>query len=263
MFAASAQDETGEFVFSEEHDLFLVGTAIDVMFHEAGHMVIDVYDIPMLGQEEDAADNFATLALLSMEDDYANAALMQGIAGWYLMGAYLSEEELQFFGEHDLSIQRASRKVCHLISSEPEDYGSLAQDLEMDEYTVEGCSYRFAQTLEDWVRVLEEKNAFGESPDLITITYQEANPGWEEYRRVLEENEVLEFVAQYIGSELALPRAIELTAQHCDEPNAFYSPDESRLTFCYEFAYMLHNYYVTSEQEEAAEAEAGQAAAEE
>lgn len=265
MASVQAQDDTGpadaqtardEFVFSLEEDMFLVGTAIDLKFHEAGHMVIDVFDIPILGQEEDAADNFATLALLSMEDDFAQGSLMQGIGGWYLLGANLDGSDLQYFGVHDLSIQRASRKVCHLISAEPETYGELAQALELDESTAVGCSRQFAKTLNNWVTTLEQKNAFGQSEHEISITYYDSMPEYEPYRRILEDNGVLEYVAEYLANELALPREISITAQHCGTPNAFYLSEEGRMTYCYEFAELLHSFYLATDAAGEAPAEA-------
>jgi len=258
----SAQDEPTQdepaaersFVFSQDEDMFIVGTAIDIMFHEAGHMVIDVFDIPILGQEEDAADNFATLALLSMEDEYASAALMQGIGGGYLMGANVELGNSAYFGAHDLSVQRASRKVCHLISAEPDTYGELATALELDQDTIELCTFQFGRTLDNWVKTLEQKDAFGESDNLISVTYHEAEEGFEPYRQILMENGVLEYVAQYLGSELKLPREVKLSMQHCGTANAFYISSESEMTFCYEFASLLHYFFVTTNAEDEAEA---------
>jgi hypothetical protein len=44
-------------------------------FHELGHALIDVLQLPIVGREEDAADEFATLALLAEEKAGAEAAL--------------------------------------------------------------------------------------------------------------------------------------------------------------------------------------------
>jgi hypothetical protein len=240
---AEATGAAAQYVFSEDEDLFLLGTAIDIMFHEGGHMVIDVFSIPILGQEEDAADNFATLALLSMENELASNALMQGINGWYLLSAYIEPDDADFFGLHDLGVQRASRKVCHLIASEPDTFGSLAQALELDQATTQTCGQQFTETLGHWGRTLEEKDAFGTSEFDITYNYGEATPELQPYRAVLENNEMLQFVAQYLIDTLKLPREITVTAETCGEANAFYDPGTNTMTFCYEFAQLLHGYY--------------------
>src|SRR4051794_18088900 len=43
---------------------FVAGNALFTLSHELGHAVIATFDLPVLGREEDAADSFATLALL-------------------------------------------------------------------------------------------------------------------------------------------------------------------------------------------------------
>ena len=247
---AEAAAATPQYVFSEDQDLFLVGTAIDIMFHEGGHMVIDVVDIAILGQEEDAADNFATLALLSMENELASQALMEGVSGWYLLSAYIEPNDADFFGQHDLGVQRASRKVCHLISSDPDTFGALAQALELDQETVQTCGWQFKDTLGHWRRTLREKQAFGASQFDITFNYGETTPELQPYRAVLENNEMLQFVAQYLLNTLNLPKEISVTAETCGEANAFYDPETNTMTFCYEFAELLHGYYLKMDSEE-------------
>lgn len=241
-----------DYEFSEEELMFLVGTGIDIMFHEGGHMVIDLFDIPIMGQEEDAADNFGSLALLSMEDEFATSALLEGIHGFYLLGSTDGENMGAFFDEHDLSTQRASRKICHLVSSDPETYGAIAEEMELDEAALGSCAKQFDDAIENWSRILNERQAFGETKNTISYAYGDAAEGLQPYRNVLEQNQMLEFVAQYLASSFALPAEITITAESCGTPNAFYSPDEKHLVFCYELAQVLHDYYRRSAAEEAA-----------
>jgi len=241
-----------DYEFSEEEQMFIVGTAIDVMFHEGGHMVIDLFDIPIMGQQEDAADNFATLALLFMDDEFATAALMEGISGWYLLSAYEDPDMSAFFAQHDLGMQRASRKICHLITADPETYGVIADEMGLDEMATATCAQQFDEASENWTRMLTERNAFGESQFDITYEYGETTPDLQPYRNVLEGSEMLEFVAQYLITTLSLPKEITVRTATCDTPNAFYDPSDNSLTYCYEFAQLLHNYYRISEAEEAA-----------
>jgi len=41
---------------------YLEGATIAVLLHEIGHAMIDVYDLPIVASEEDAADEFATIS---------------------------------------------------------------------------------------------------------------------------------------------------------------------------------------------------------
>jgi hypothetical protein len=241
--------------FSEEELMFVVGSAIDIMFHEGGHMVIDLFDIPIMGQEEDAADNFGTLALLSMEDEFATSSLLEGIHGFYLLGEMDGDSIGAFFDEHDLSTQRASRKICHLISSDPETYGGIAKEMELDDAALSSCAVQFDGAIQNWNRMLNERNAFGESERLIAIVYGDAAEGLEPYKQVLEQNKMLEFIADYISASFAMPSDITISAESCGTPNAFYSRDEKHLVYCYELAQVLHDKYRASMAQESAVSE--------
>src|SRR5215475_12972418 len=54
----AAPEET-KFDEMTRHDA-LVGMTVDVFLHETGHAVFDMLQVPFLGREEDAADQFAT-----------------------------------------------------------------------------------------------------------------------------------------------------------------------------------------------------------
>lgn len=58
----------------EKIDLILNLTEF-VLYHEVGHALIDMLDIPVLGKEEDAVDGFAAVLATTMDlDDVALAA---------------------------------------------------------------------------------------------------------------------------------------------------------------------------------------------
>ena len=63
----------------------LVGQALFVVFHEFGHLLFDVYRIPIFGREEDAADNVATYLMLPFRQD-AHRLIMG--AAWSYHGFY-------------------------------------------------------------------------------------------------------------------------------------------------------------------------------
>lgn len=52
---ASTEEEVANAVWS---------TMLFVFYHEAGHSMIDILDLPVTGREEDAVDQLATLILL-------------------------------------------------------------------------------------------------------------------------------------------------------------------------------------------------------
>ena len=60
---------------------FVAGNALFTLGHELGHAVISEFNLPVLGREEDAADSFATLALLHVGTDFTHACWSTPHAG--------------------------------------------------------------------------------------------------------------------------------------------------------------------------------------
>lgn len=58
---------------ADEADQFALNNAIATVFHEAGHMLISEFSLPVLGREEDAADSLAVMLLLEGEDEDLNS----------------------------------------------------------------------------------------------------------------------------------------------------------------------------------------------
>jgi hypothetical protein len=63
---ASAQDMSG-FSKQQRSDIirFAANNSLFVLYHEMAHLLVDQLRLPVLGKEEDAADNMATWTLLN------------------------------------------------------------------------------------------------------------------------------------------------------------------------------------------------------
>jgi len=71
----------------------------------------------------------------------------------------------------------------------------------------------------------------------MVVTYQDATtPAAIQGRALMQNARVLEDLADYINGYLKLPFGIELVGSQCDDPNAFWSAADKRITICYEFA---------------------------
>ena len=57
-----------------------VGQFVWFTLHEVGHAVFDIFDVPIFGNEEDAADNFATYIML--QNQMSEARRLIGGAAW-------------------------------------------------------------------------------------------------------------------------------------------------------------------------------------
>jgi len=90
----------------EQRDLveFVAGNMLFVGFHEIGHALVSELHLPVLGREEDAADSFATLAMLEEGTEFSVNILVQAARGWFLLDRRDRKlgEMLSFYDEHGL-----------------------------------------------------------------------------------------------------------------------------------------------------------------
>ena len=77
----------------------------------------------------------------------------------------------------------------------------------------------------------------------ITVTYEEAGD-YEVYAAELKDRQVLERAAALITESYVLPGPVSFVATLCGEANAYYSPSESTVTYCYELADSMFTLYV-------------------
>src|SRR5579864_1602839 len=62
---------------------FIVGNMLFVLNHEIGHVIISDFRIPVLGQEEDAADDFAIVTSLRVGTAFSRRVLGEAAKGWF------------------------------------------------------------------------------------------------------------------------------------------------------------------------------------
>lgn len=108
------------------HDA-IVGPIAQVFLHEAGHALFDILDLPMLGREEDAADQFAALVLLELPPAQARRAV-EGVA--HLLRSHAAEEgfaEVLLADDHGLALQRLYNLLCLAYGADRRTFGDLVE----------------------------------------------------------------------------------------------------------------------------------------
>ena len=114
---AAVDPEVSEQVLVER----IFGTWTFVFFHELGHALIDLYDLPTTGREEDAVDDFSTVLLI--EAGRADFALRAAEYWASLDSGELTT--LAFADEHSLTQQRFYSILCLVYGSDPNTYAGL------------------------------------------------------------------------------------------------------------------------------------------
>lgn len=80
-FEASAPKETTREGITREEAI--IGSIISTMLHETGHALFSIYRVPILGREEDAADQIAGFTMLQFGTDVAKITIKGAAWKWY------------------------------------------------------------------------------------------------------------------------------------------------------------------------------------
>ena len=121
-----------------------------VLFHEVGHALIDQWNLPVLGREEDAVDAFSTIFMTEFvkRGDFALA----GADFFYYLANTHKLSEVDFADEHSFDKQRAYSIACWVYGSDPVKYGYLKTVLPAERRVRCGDEYR--QLKKAWLGML-------------------------------------------------------------------------------------------------------------
>ena len=98
-------------------DEVIVGGFIDAIFHELGHALFDMLNIPVFGREEDAADQLSAFLMLQFGKDVARVTF-KGAAFTYLTSKN-PRTRTEFADEHGAPAQRFFNYMCLAYGGEP------------------------------------------------------------------------------------------------------------------------------------------------
>ena len=142
------------------HDLTMYGESIEsvllyIFFHEAGHMMINVFGLPVHGQEEDAVDSLAVIILIeSAKEAQLPTYYPIYVALWY---QFLTELGMNapFWAEHDLNQQRMYDTFCLLYGSNPDEHHYLVAYGILPYERAQRCPDQYEKNYDSWSKSLE------------------------------------------------------------------------------------------------------------
>jgi Putative metallopeptidase len=119
--------------------------------HEVGHATFDIFDIPIFGREEDAADNFATYILLQNRMGEGRR-LIGGVAWawWAYLADYrknpVRQKRLEAFANnHGLPEQRFYNLLCLAFGADPAQFGDLTESGYLPRSRAQSCMNEYAR----------------------------------------------------------------------------------------------------------------------
>lgn len=223
---------------SEGFAVFVIGNTVFTLYHEFGHALIDKLEIPVLGREEDAVDSLAVLMMLPDGDDPDADALILAAADGYAMAHDQAEpDDLAFWDEHSLDIQRYAAVNCLIFGSDPDGFAELARIVEMPDEQQERCPGIYEQTYDSWVALLdpyfrEEGQAGG---GRIHLRFKRPGKGIDPgLVTLLKRSDVLREAVETVAETFVLPGDFDVVFESCDDSNAYYDTETGNVTVCSE-----------------------------
>jgi hypothetical protein len=218
---------------------FVTGNMLFVLLHELAHTTVDEFDLPVLGREEDAADDFAAVRLLRIDSDFSHRVLVEAAKGWFL--SYQRDlqdgEKLDFSDEHSLDAQRAFHIVCLMVGSDRSKFADLASETKLPPERQETCPRDFEKASRSWEKVLKPHQRNADQPRTkIDVIYGEGKGNLDLYAQAFRAVRLLDVIAGHISDQLAWPAPFALEMKSCGVVNAAWFAPDRKLTLCYELA---------------------------
>ncbi len=129
------------------------GAAASTFFHEFGHALVDAWQLPITGREEDAVDQFSTLVLIDETEDGERMALHGALAFERYADLGKGQEKV-FWDEHSLDEQRFYDTICLIYGRDPEKYTYLVADGTLPEERAEMCREDYPRAARSWHQLL-------------------------------------------------------------------------------------------------------------
>jgi hypothetical protein len=252
---APRQDEARiEMTLAKQRDRadFIIGNMLFVGFHEMGHALTDQFHLPTLGRAEDAADSFATIALLDSGSEFSINVLVQAARGLFLSDRRdrTRREDFDFSDAHGLDRQRAFQIICLMVGSDQEQFKELAHWVRMPPDRQHTCAIDYEDAKYAWHSLLEShRHADREPTATIEVAYEAGQGHLERYARSFQSVALLEALSDYASSRYALPHPIKIVMANCGDANAAWVSSANTETLCYELAddfFDLYNGYTTN-----------------
>lgn len=118
--------------------------------HELGHALIDAYKLPILSNEEDAADRCSSYICLTELGDEGVRAVLAGADGFAIESKNSSPGGRIMADEHLLQEQRFYNTLCMIYGSDPAKYEYLVTQNYLPRERAARCPNEYERTVQSW-----------------------------------------------------------------------------------------------------------------
>jgi hypothetical protein len=220
---------------------YIESNTLAIFYHELGHALIDVLNIPIYGQEEDAADVLSVVLFDEIYEKEDSDLIAYDAALSMLIDAEWNDDggEAPFWDVHGLDLQRFYTLICLHYGGSPETRENFRVDFELPDERAAGCADERALAESSWGGILDEiENEATGSAKFKFV--REHEPGTEAQSYMLE---ILQDEVTHWNTFVHLPEIVTVSFVLCDKVNAFYDPELKAILICAEYAdYLVEQY---------------------
>jgi hypothetical protein len=130
----------------------LVGGFLGVTFHEVGHALFDILEIPVYGREEDAADQMAGFILLQFGSEVSRR-MISGTAYMWLSKDKTWPRTL-FSDEHGNDLQRHYNFLCLGYGGDPKTFQDFVDKGALPADRAKNCAREYQQVKNAFVKTV-------------------------------------------------------------------------------------------------------------
>jgi len=126
---------------------------VQVFFHELGHCLIDVWELPATGREEDAVDQLAMILMLDGSPEGQKSAINASLL-WDISSQSEDKADMLFWDEHSFSKTRFYDMICLVYGSNPEKNSFMVAPTRLPRERAERCSEEYNRANRSWMKLL-------------------------------------------------------------------------------------------------------------
>ncbi|WP_259757022.1 DUF4344 domain-containing metallopeptidase [Pseudomonas sp. GCEP-101] len=223
---------------------FVLANAEFSVMHEMGHMLIAEYDLPVLGREEDAADQLGFILLFRLyarlPRDEVDARLLDIADYWRLewQTPKPPPDQVLAWDSHPLDEQRYYNIACLLYGSDMARLDWLPPLTGLPYERAVYCDQEFHQASKalEWIRhtrrtaSIQRHAAWQLSWDTPSVNREEAEP----LIALLRDGDRLQQMVSEVLRLFRPPRPLSLRLVSCGAPDAWYNRNSGEMALCYE-----------------------------
>jgi len=227
---------------------FVTGNVLFVLAHETGHALISVFEIPVIGREEDAADALATVVAVKMSSSFADRVVTNAARGWFLSDRRDRKDGVPtiFYDEHGLDLQRAYNIVCLLVGGAPDKFMNLAHEVKLPQERQKTCKFDYSNAEWSWGEVLKPHKRKPEDPKTTIPVIYGPTKEFAVLAELARKLQILEAIAEWLSDDYTFKTPISIEMKECGSPGAKWLPLTKQIVVCYEIIrefVQLHRQY--------------------